>query len=132
MGKSFLRYALIPVIPIDHPSSRVIDYLKENLNSPKETVLFYYFDYTDQVNQTLEKLAVCLLRQMLCTANYIPKEIQAVYDDCAKRCGSPDFESLSRLLDLCSRRFSTIHLVFDALDESQQSKLKNSSHSFPI
>ena len=94
------------------------------MSSPKEAVLFYYFDYTDQANQMLEKVAACLLRQMLCAANYVPKDIQNVHDDCAKRSGNPDFALLSLLLDSCSKRFCTIHLIFDALDEFQQSRLK--------
>jgi hypothetical protein len=104
----------------------VIDRLRDQISTTtdKQPVLFYYFDYKDQANQSLDMFARSLLKQLLCTGNSIPQEVQAFYDDWTKRSGSPDFATLSCVLESCSTRFSTIYLVLDALDEYQQKLLK--------
>jgi hypothetical protein len=103
----------------------VIDCLKRVKDPQKEPVLFFYFDYTDQANQTLEKVVASFLKQLLCASGYVPKEVEAVYDDYSKRGVKPDFASLSSLLDTCSVGFSTVYLILDALDEYQETRHKN-------
>jgi hypothetical protein len=87
-------------------------------------VLFFYFDYTDQINQTLETFAASLMKQLLCAGQFLPKEVEAAYDDCKNRYCTLDFATLSHLFDSCSQRFSSIHLVLDALDEYHHTKIK--------
>jgi hypothetical protein len=92
--------------------------------SKNQAVLFYYFDYTNQANQTLENFGGSLLKQLLCTANYIPQEVQTLYADYGKGSDAPDFTTLFRLLHPSSTQFSTIYLVLDALDEQEERKRK--------
>ena len=87
-------------------------------------MLFFYFDYKDQANHTIDKIAANFLKQLLCALDYIPRDVTTLYDDCTKRSANPDFASISRLLDSCALRFSKIFLVLDALDEYQHSQKK--------
>jgi hypothetical protein len=107
-------------------SSLVIDSLRAELprKAGEEAVLFYYFDYKDQANQSLEMLARSILRQLLSAENYIPQEVQTLYDNCAKGSGRLDVGSLSRVIETCSTRFATVYLILDALDEFQHKHLK--------
>jgi hypothetical protein len=99
----------------------VIDRLRHELptKTPKEAVMFYYFDYKDQANQTLEMFARSLLKQMLCLSDHIPQEVHEFYDQCTKGTGKLDVASVSHLINSCSTRLSTLYLVLDALDEYQ-------------
>jgi hypothetical protein len=107
-------------------SSLVIDNLRAQLptKTGDEAVLFYYFDYKDQANQSLEMFARSILRQLLSAAHHIPQEVQTIYENCAKGSGRLDVSSLSRVLESCATSFATIYLILDALDEFEQKHLK--------
>jgi hypothetical protein len=105
-------------------SSLVIDRLRAGIIPRTKAVLFYYCDYNDGSNQTINKVCASLLKQLLCTIRYIPKAVAAVYDDYSKRAVSPDYRLLLELLNSCAPLFSKIYLVLDALDEYEHTGLK--------
>ena len=69
------------------------------------------------MTQTTKVIAAKILRQLLAYFDEIPPELRSLYDDCIRKNSRLDASDLTRLLLLCSRKFSTLFAVFDALDE---------------
>ena len=97
--------------------SVVIDDLLEVSQVAEGLVLYFYFDYKKQGDQTPLKVLQTLLHQILSTYSSIPREATKLAEDLAKGRGLPSWIDLMTLfISLCNSR-SPIFIVLDALDE---------------
>lgn len=80
-------------------------------------MIYFYFDYRNQREQSLHMIIYTLLRQLLVFHSSLPDIAKDLYNSCQKRRDIPDLESIKDLfLSLCSQH-SSIYIIFDALDE---------------
>ncbi len=99
-------------------SSVVIDELFLNTRGPSScAVLFFYFDYSKQVDQTPLRVLQTLLHQLLSTHSYIPPLAREVADDLMLGKPLPSFNDMKDLfVNLCGSG-PPVFIVLDALDE---------------
>jgi len=104
--------------------SVVIDHLMNvcSQDGNSANVLYFYFDYKKQSDQTSLKFLQTLLHQLLCTHSHIPEEAETMFDDIRKGKGLPSWKDMkSVFIDLCNANTSRLFIVFDALDECDAS-----------
>ena len=65
-----------------------------------------------------------LLKQILVSLDWIPSNLERVYDDCCSRLKSPDKEFLLRQLLSTAANFSSVYILLDALDECSPGTLE--------
>ncbi len=96
----------------------VIDELLLNAQDPNNcVVLFFYFDYSKQVDQTPLRVLQTLLHQLLSTHSQIPLLARKVADDLMLGKPLPSFDDMKDLfVSLCSTG-PPVFIVLDALDE---------------
>ena len=58
-----------------------------------------------------------LLKQLLCSLDSIPRELEKVYDDCSCSLKNPDKGFLTSQLISVAEKYPTVFIVLDALDE---------------
>jgi hypothetical protein len=71
----------------------VIDYLKARQTAP---VVYIYFDYDNQKNQTPVNIITSLLKQLVCQLGLIPMELQGLYEKCITESSRLDFYDAAR------------------------------------
>jgi hypothetical protein len=98
----------------------VIDHLRGNLARERTAVIFVYFNYKDQDNQTVENVLASLLKQLLTSLDFLPPAVQEVYDEYHTSSLSPNAETLLSAITSVAPEFETIYVVLDALDEFKQ------------
>lgn len=101
--------------------SIVVDYLQEHFKSENVAVVFVYFDYKAQQSQTAIDVRTNLLKQLLSHFEDIPAQLEAIYEGSARGNSRPDQLIVTQLLRSCSRRYTSVFAVFDALDECNES-----------
>lgn len=89
-----------------------------------------YFDYKAQQTQTPIDIVTGLLKQLLTQLADIPEELECLYDECTRADKKPDQSTLTQLLASVSQKFSTVYMIFDALDECSDSHQKDMSGLF--
>jgi hypothetical protein len=109
-------------------SSATIDYLSEQSRVDKKTaVIYFYWDYQSQQQQTATKFIASLLRQLLCFLPTLPPAMKKFYEQRSSKRSSPesgDFEQLMVLFfEVCKQHFETIFIALDALDECSEEAL---------
>ena len=98
--------------------SVIVDYLREFASSDR--ILYFYFDYKQQSDQTPLKILQTLVRQLLSTFAQIPADIPELQLEAVRRDGLPSWGRLVTILvDLC-KKAKKVFIVFDALDECDQ------------
>ncbi|KAH0536187.1 hypothetical protein FGG08_006926 [Glutinoglossum americanum] len=118
LGKCTLWCHGIPGVGKTYLTSIVIDYLKEL--RPKYRVLYLYFDYKQQPDQTPFKILSCLMRQLLLTYSRIPKPAREIFENFDSGQGLPSWEKLMKIFtDVCTLSGDVL-LVLDALDECDE------------
>lgn len=104
-------------------SSVIIDHLIEIScqDTDASAVLYFYFDYKKQSEQTPLKVLQTLLRQLLATYTSVPKEAENMFKGITGGRGLPSWKDMKLVfIDLCNSR-SSLFIVFDALDECDAS-----------
>jgi hypothetical protein len=81
-------------------------------------VVYVYFDYPSNRTQTGTNVMASLLKQLLSQLEDIPSDIESSYNE--SKHIRPSRDTLVRYLTLCSRKFSKLYAVFDAIDESSE------------
>lgn len=100
--------------------SVIIDHLEKFSQSPRRRVLYIYFDYNQQLEQTPHKILQTLLRQLLATFAELPLEAEDLHEAILGGKDLPGWADLRRLfIQLCQGR-PEIFVVFDALDECDE------------
>jgi len=102
----------------------VVDHLKDRIGRNNVAIVYIYFDYNDSINQTAEKVIRCILKQFLSQMKDIPEDVESLYDHSNRHSVTPDFRSLSSLVGVCLRSFSSSFLLLDGLDECNSLEMK--------
>jgi hypothetical protein len=81
-------------------------------------VLYFYFDYKKQSDQTPLKFLQTLLHRLLSMHSHIPPEAKEMFDNLRRGKGLPSWKDMKTVfIDLCNNSTSRLFIVFDALDE---------------
>ena len=98
-------------------SSLTIDQLREEHESDKSAVAFFYFSYAKAQSYSMEYILGSIIRQLLGSQERpIPQEILQSYQN--HRDGKlPSWEELHAAFLQTLNEFETVHFVFDAIDE---------------
>lgn len=85
-----------------------------------------YFDYNDQENQSRERIASCLLKQLLSSLpfNQLPHEIESAFESEISNSRVPALATLAEIFVTSSKYFSAVFVMFDGLDECNPQQLK--------
>ncbi|KAI9878906.1 MAG: hypothetical protein M1830_010154 [Pleopsidium flavum] len=83
---------------------------------------YYYFDFNDDKQQTVEGLLRSILVQLSSQRLLLPDEVQNLHDESEKHQLQPKQSSLVETFFLLVRRFRQVYLTIDALDECTERK----------
>ena len=97
----------------------VINYLKSSFPAHNTAIIYVFFDYKDEKNQSVSAILANLLRQLLEHLQHIPQEVQSFY---GSRFVDPNqnnstIEQWIALIELLCKKFCRSFLIVDALDE---------------
>ncbi|KAF4624343.1 hypothetical protein G7Y89_g13827 [Cudoniella acicularis] len=98
--------------------SVIVDYLREFAS--RDRILYFYFDYRRQSDQTPLKILQTLLRQLLSTFPRLPPGIPELLPEAVRRGGLPGWAKLLAILVELCKKSKNVFIVFDALDECDQ------------
>ena len=98
----------------------IIDHLEEQRNRSRCRVLYFYFDYREQSEQTPFKVLVTLLKQILSTYSSMPNAASELHKRIERGQSLPSWIELMTIFrSLCSAG-EDVFLVLDALDECDE------------
>jgi hypothetical protein len=83
-------------------------------------VIYFYFDYREQSEQTPFKVESCLLKQVLLSCNGVPAAAAGLCRRLKEGKGLPGWEELTQILSMFCSESDNLFFVFDALDESDE------------
>ncbi|RSM14423.1 hypothetical protein CDV31_005440 [Fusarium ambrosium] len=99
-------------------SSIVVEELtKEFQDDLSVCVVYVYFNYQQQENQTVDHVLANLLRQLVARQSIIPLAVENLYREHLGKGSKPNFEEISRLFPIFSTLYSRVFIIVDALDE---------------
>ena len=102
-------------------SSVVVDHLDDRVKLGGGRLLYFYFDYKRQTEQTAFNILVTLLRQLLSTHSTFPNAASDLHKRIEKGQGLPSFKDLMMAFrNICASSSEELFLVFDALDECDE------------
>ncbi|KAI9771567.1 MAG: hypothetical protein M1839_002760 [Geoglossum umbratile] len=101
-------------------TSIVIDYLDSRAAPNNFRVVYFYFDYRQQSEQTPFKFVACLLKQILLLYQGIPAATAGLCRRLKEGKGLPGWEELTQVLAMLCSESGNLFFVFDALDESDE------------
>jgi hypothetical protein len=107
----------------DLERSLVIDNLEQRFeNDDNIGIAYIYFDYKNQGSQTTMTILASLLKQLAVRIDDIVPELHSFYNKFRLRRTQPDsFQLLEMFLHLSNHCFTTTFVIFDALDEFDES-----------
>jgi hypothetical protein len=95
----------------------VIGYLLARSVCDNFGVVYFYFNYSEP-NQSESDIMACLLKQLLCQLDFLPTEIESIYEAAVTRFLRPKTSELVDAFKICAaRHFPTTFVVLDGLDE---------------
>lgn len=97
--------------------SLVIDDIAARVHDENVCVAHIYFDYKDPEGQTVESIIRRLLKQLLLPLNLVPRQFRDLYDEQRRKARLPDLSVWIREWANVSSKYSSVYLIFDALDE---------------
>ncbi|CAG7561908.1 unnamed protein product [Fusarium equiseti] len=98
-------------------AATVIDRLQQQFRHDTDiAVLFIYFDFNRQIEQTAENLIASLVKQL---ARLRPGTLSRLYQDHQRDQTRPSWEELSKALHTVAALYTKLFLVVDAVDECQ-------------
>jgi Cdc6-like AAA superfamily ATPase len=118
--QSFLWLHGIPGCGKTILSSTVIEDLKSNF--PAQSLLYFYFDFTDVDKQTLDNLIRSLISQLYDKRKDTQKLLDSLFSSCDNGRCQPTCESLCKVFLQMINHVEEVYLVLDALDECRTRK----------
>jgi len=95
----------------------VIDFLLARSEQDKFGVIYFYFNYSEP-SQSESDVMACLLKQLLCQLDFVPPELESIYEASIARFLRPTTKELEEALRACAaRHFPSTFVVLDGLDE---------------
>ena len=101
--------------------STVIDHLSNAIQAEDVGIAYVYCSYQDRLEQTLVNLLASLLKQLLQEKQFIPKDLENLYEEHIRRGTRPTHDEVFNLLQVSISRYSRVYIVIDALDECSES-----------
>ncbi|KAL6230209.1 hypothetical protein BDW75DRAFT_76984 [Aspergillus navahoensis] len=99
-------------------TSLVIDELQRCIaQEPKLGLVYIYFNYSDQKEQTTENILGTFLKQLLGILPEIPEAVLNLYGDQASRGNTLSLTDAVYLLRITCAQFTNVYVCLDALDE---------------
>ncbi|KAL9624913.1 MAG: hypothetical protein Q9160_000960 [Pyrenula sp. 1 TL-2023] len=100
-------------------SSTIIETLRKKVQTEAGTkVVYFYFQYNDNVNGSAEMVARSLIYQLSFTSKYCAKELEHLYEACQVRREAPSFDELITVVLELVQSFGGTFVILDALDEA--------------
>jgi len=87
-------------------------------------VAYHYFNYKEQENQTGDKVAASLLKQLLLHSQTVPEEVENVFNALGIN-DHPGFSKLLWLFQFCVPSFSKVFVILDGLDECNGTQMED-------
>lgn len=105
----------------------MIDDLELQARITNSGIAYIYFHYKEQSQQTPNTVLCSLIKQLVMqiTQSDLPKDIDALYDECEPKGKRPTFEALKTSLLAILQLFPRTFFVFDALDECEETQRKD-------
>lgn len=97
--------------------SVAIDHLQVFTARNDQAVLYFYFDYKLQSEQTPLRFIQTLLHQLLSTFSQVPPEALGLYQAVTKRKELPGWKELTSIFLTICNQSRDVFIVLDALDE---------------
>ena len=115
-------------------SSVIVDDLQRHPPAGDSAVAFVYCNYKERFQQTFKNLVSSLIRQISNQAHMIPDTLRALHQRHVRHSTRPTRSELLELLATVSSYCSSVWIVVDALDESNnidgtRSGLKSDLHT---
>ncbi len=104
-GKSVLASTII-----EHVSALCED-------TPHRNLLYFYFDFIEEMKQTIDGFLRSLLVQQACRGPEFPSEVQDLYTQCESKHQQPTISDLIDVFISLLGRSQHTYLIIDALDE---------------
>jgi Cdc6-like AAA superfamily ATPase len=101
-------------------SSTIVDYLEKTY--PDQLLLYFYFDFTDAGNQTLDNVIRSLISQLYDKRKDTQKLLDSLFSSCDNRRRQPTSESLCKVFLQMINQAQETYIVLDALDECRTRK----------
>ena len=101
-------------------SSTIIEDLEKTI--PTATLLYFYFDFSDDRKQTLDSMVRSLIIQLYCKSKNARKQLDSLFSSCEDGNRQPTHESLRHVLLQMVDSLEGAYIVLDALDECQTRK----------
>lgn len=95
----------------------VIDHFEAQAPTKNFGVAHIYFNYNEQYQQTPVRTIASLVKQLAYRLQYLPAEIEALYNRLVSGAKKPTLEELYGVLLAVSKSFTQVFLIIDALDE---------------
>jgi hypothetical protein len=100
-----------------HARSLVVDKLDDSVSLCNGGLAYFYFNYRAGLEQTPEKVAACLVRQLGAQVPELPEQLEQLYAKLQQKQKWPEFEALCHVLEKLVLSFPGAWIAFDALDE---------------
>jgi len=96
-------------------ASTIIEHLERTV--PRQSLLYFYFDFSDIHKQTLEKMIRSFVSQLSYKHEHIAQQLHSIFSSCEDGRQQPTIESLCEFLLSSVEQVSEVWVVIDALDE---------------
>lgn len=96
-------------------SSTIIEDLEKPLQC--QSLLYFYFDFSDKDKQTLENMLRSLMSQLYSKCGGVSKEFDSLFSSCENGRRQPSCESLCKAFLHIIEQVKEVWIVLDALDE---------------
>ncbi|KAK1984922.1 LOW QUALITY PROTEIN: pfs domain-containing protein [Colletotrichum cereale] len=90
-----------------------------NTKSFSESLLYFYFDFTDTSKQSLEKAIRSLIAQLYHSNLDVQTHLDSLYSSCKIASRQPNIDSLISTFGAMAQQMGEVWIVLDALDECQ-------------
>jgi len=98
-------------------SSTIIEDLEKTI--PTTTLLYFYFDFSDDRKQKLDNMVRSLVSQLYWKSKTARKQLDSLFSSCEDGKRQPTHESLCQVLSQMIGSSEGVYIVLDALDECQ-------------
>ena len=106
-------------------SSLAIDEIARICHQSNAAISYVYFDYKNREAQTGDYIIRTILKQLLVQLDVIPRDLEAVHDDCCSHFKTPEEVTFIRQLASVAASFASVYIVLDALDECADATLED-------
>lgn len=109
-------------------SSTVLEYITQNAQlaidalNEKTSIAYFYFDFSDDEKQTVDKMLRSLIFQLWTEMSEIPQALALLHNSCLNGKRQPKTEQLQCTLQDILQTKDEVFIVLDALDESSESE----------